>query len=421
LADTNFGLLANSGGTLTGALLLDDAANTAAAPALAFDGDSNTGIYRSAADALNVASGGVENVEFGASEVVFNDTGADIDFRIEGDTNPNLFAIDAGTDEVRVANLNGGPLGGFRNRIINGNMLYTQRYGAGPFPIFGVGAAYILDRWKGSATIASNFRLSRIADAPSEFTYSQRADAVTGATISASTFFVLQQFIEGYNVADLAFGTASAATVTLSFWVKSSITGTHSGALRNNGTTRSYPFTYTISVANTWEKKAITIPGDTTGTWLKEGGIGIEVIFDLGSGSSNRGTAGAWVASGALGVTGAATPMATAGATWFITGVQFEKGTVATPFEHLLIETQTYLIQRYYAVLGNADTLPVTAFTDQARGFFKLPVSMRANPTCTFSYDIGGGATFAINPNGGYQASASSNVSGFSVRADAEI
>jgi hypothetical protein len=353
--------------------------------------------------------------------VVFNDTGADIDFRIEGDTNPNLFAIDAGTDEVRVANLNGGPLGGFRNRIINGNMLFSQRYGAGPFPTFGVGTAYILDRWKGSATIASNFRLSRIADAPSEFLYSQRADAVTGATIVASTFFVLQHFIEGYNVADLAFGTASAATVTLSFWVKSSITGTHSGALRNSGATRSYPFTYTISVANTWEKKAITIPGDTTGTWLKENGVGIEVIFDLGSGSSNRGTAGAWAASNALGVTGAATPMATAGATWFITGVQLEKGTVATPFEHLLIETQTYLVQRYYAVLSNVDTLPVTAFTDQARGFFKLPFSMRATPTCSFVYDIGGGAAFAIGGNGGYQASANSNVSGFSVRADAEF
>jgi hypothetical protein len=308
-----------------------------------------------------------------------------------------------------------------RNRIINGNMLFVQRYGFGPYPIFGVGAAYILDRWKGFASIASNFRLSRIADAPHEFTYSQRADAVTGATIASGTLFIVQQFIEGYNVADLAFGTANAATVTLSFWVKSSITGTHSGALRNNGTTRSYPFTYTISTANTWEKKAITIPGDTTGTWLKEFGIGIEVIFDLGCGSSVRGTAGAWVASNALGVTGAATPMATAGATWFITGVQLEKGTVATPFEHLLIETQTLLIERYYSVLGNADTLPVTTFTDQARGFFKLQRSMRVVPTCTFNYDIGGGATFAIGPNGGYQASANSNVSGFSVRADAEL
>jgi hypothetical protein len=104
LADANLGLLSLAGGTLSGALLLDDS-GTVSAPALAFDGDTNTGIWRSAADTLNVATNGVENLEFGTSEVVFNDGGADIDFRIEGDTKANLFKVDAGTDTVIIDGL----------------------------------------------------------------------------------------------------------------------------------------------------------------------------------------------------------------------------------------------------------------------------------------------------------------------------
>jgi hypothetical protein len=126
LADANLGLLSLAGGTLTGALLADDS-GTAALPAIAFDGDPNTGIFRPAADQLGIATNGVERVEFGTTEVVFNDGGADVDFRVEGDTNADLFKIDAGLDQVQVANLNGGPLAGFRNRIINGNFDIWQR------------------------------------------------------------------------------------------------------------------------------------------------------------------------------------------------------------------------------------------------------------------------------------------------------
>jgi hypothetical protein len=104
LASANLGLLSLAGGTLTGALLLDDS-NTVSAPALAFDGDTNTGIWRSAADTLNVATNGVERVEFGTTEVVFNDGGDDFDFRIEGDTKPNLFKVDAGADTVSIDGL----------------------------------------------------------------------------------------------------------------------------------------------------------------------------------------------------------------------------------------------------------------------------------------------------------------------------
>ena len=327
------------------------------------------------------------------------------------------------TGNLTIPSLNGGQLAGNRNRILNGDMLFYQRF-TGTNPIFNVGSAYILDRWIGYATIAGNMRISQSTDAPAGFTVSQKVEAVTGATIGAADYFLTSQKIEGYNVSDFNFGTANAVTVTLSFWVKCSVTGTHSGVLRNSvvgGSYRGYPFTYSISAANTWEKKSIVIPGDTTGTWSRAAGVGIEIVFDHGTGTTYRGTAGAYTSSTILGVAGSASPLATAGATWLITGVQLERGTVATPYEYISIPLVAINLQRYYAAMSAADTLPVTAFTDQARGFFKLPTSMRVVPTCTFTYDIGGGATWAIGINGGFQVAGSSNVSGFGVRAEAEL
>lgn len=234
-----------------------------------------------------------------------------------------------------------------RNRIINGDMQIDQRY-AGAAATYGVGAGYVLDRWQGATTIASNMQFQKVSDAPVGFTSSHKVTALTGATITSSDYFVLIQNIEGLNTSDLGFGAAGAESVTLSFWVKSSVTGTHSGSLRNNGGTRSYPFTYSISSANTWEKKAITIAGDTTGTWLTTNGIGLSVIFDLGTGSSFRGTAGSWSASNFVGATSSVSPMATSGATWFITGVQLEPGTVATPFERRNFDDELDRCKRYF-------------------------------------------------------------------------
>jgi hypothetical protein len=157
LADANLGLLSLAGGTLTGALLADDS-GTAALPAIAFDGDPNTGIFRPAADQLGIATNGVERVEFGNTEVVFNDSGADVDFRVEGDTKANLFKVDAGADAVSIdgnfsvtgsldtASLNGGPLAGMRNRIINGNFAIGQR-GTTFASSANNDDAYTLDRW----------------------------------------------------------------------------------------------------------------------------------------------------------------------------------------------------------------------------------------------------------------------------------
>jgi hypothetical protein len=305
-----------------------------------------------------------------------------------------------------IPSLNGGPLAGNRNRILNGDMLFQQRF-TGTYPIFGATQGYVMDRWIGYTTIAGNMRISQSLDAPAGFRTSQKVEAVTGATIGAGDYFLTAQKIEGYNVSDFNFGTANAVTVTLSFWVKCSVTGTHSGVLRNSTiapTYRGYPFTYSISAANTWEKKSITITGDTTGTWSRAGGTGLEIVFDLGTGATYRGTAGAFTSSVLLGVTGAASPLATAGATWLITGVQLEQGTVATPYEHTSLASTVVNLQRYYQVFGESPFYWGTASYDGANFYVTayLKVSMQGTPT-TNTYWSGGyqaaGGSITSTPN----------------------
>jgi hypothetical protein len=199
------------------------------------------------------------------------------------------------------------------------------------------------------------------------------------------------QFIEGLNVADFAWGTASAATVTLSFWVKSTITGTFSGALANSAYDRSYPFNYTISVASTWEYKTITIPGDTSGTWLTTNGLGIRLYMSLGAGSNFTGTAGAWNATGrTASTTGTASVIGTLNATWQFTGVQLEKGSTATSFDYRPYGTELALCQRYFISLSNfASDSPMGNGYQQSSLtasciYTYLPVSMRTTPTASF-------------------------------------
>jgi hypothetical protein len=178
--------------------------------------------------------------------------------------------------------------------------------------------------------------------------------------------------------------TSDAKTVTLSFWVRSSLTGTFGGVILNVDLDRSYPFTYTISVADTWEYKTITIPGDTTGTWNKTNGIGLRVIFALGAGSDIIGTAGAWAAANYQGgATGQTNVISTSGATFYITGVQLETGTTATDFENLQYGTQLALCQRYYEVSGSnyGSNLCVAQNTTRVSCASAFTVPKRANPT----------------------------------------
>ena len=199
---------------------------------------------------------------------------------------------------------------------------------------------------------------------------------------STDTFF-LDQCIEGNNVADLRWGTANARAITISFWVRSSLTGQFGGALRNNAADRAYPFSYTIVAANTWEQKFITVAGDTSGTWLTTNGVGIEIVWNLGSVSSYLATAGAWTAGNIIGATGDTSVVGTNGATWYVTGVQLEEGSVPTPFEYRQYGTELALCQRYFQKHTGELFSSYGATINYLWWLYK--VTMRATPTITGS------------------------------------
>ena len=237
---------------------------------------------------------------------------------------------------------------GFKNRIINGNMAIDQR-NAGASVTQNAAGIYTLDRWQAYGTITSKFSVQQNAGAvtpPAGFSKYLGCTSSSAYSVISSDLFIIQQNIEGYNIADLAWGTANASAITISFWVRSSLTGTFGGSL-TGGNTRNYPFSYTISSANTWEQKTITIAGDTSGTWGSTNGTGILVNFSLGTGTTYSGTAGAWTATSAYSVTGATSVVGTSGATFYITGVQLEKGSTATSFDYRPYGTELALCQRY--------------------------------------------------------------------------
>ena len=245
---------------------------------------------------------------------------------------------------------------GFKNRIINGDMRIDQR-NAGASVTQTTGALYSVDRFGITGTVTSKFTAQQNAGSvtpPAGFTNYLGITSSSAYSVLTGDLFVCYQRIEGFNAADLAWGTASAATVTLSFWVRSSLTGTFGGSLKNSADNRSYPFTYTISAANTWEQKSVTIAGDTSGTWLTNNGVGIQLSFSLGTGSTYSGTAGAWAGANYLSATGATSVVGTNGATFYITGVQLEKGRVATSFDYRPYTTELQLCQRYLPAFNSS-------------------------------------------------------------------
>jgi hypothetical protein len=246
---------------------------------------------------------------------------------------------------------------GLKNRIINGDMRIDQRNaGASVTP---TGDTYLLDRWCYFASQVSKFTWQQNRGSitpPSGFANYLGGVVATPVTIGSSDYFGLFQSIEGFNVADLDFGTANAKTFTLSFKIYSSLTGTFGGALRNGDGSRTYPFTYTISSANTWTNITLTIAGDTSGTWLKTNGTGLQIVFSLGIGSTLSGTAGSWSGSNFYSATGATSVVGTSGATFYITGVQLEIGSTATPFERRMYGNELHLCRRYYENTYSAGT-----------------------------------------------------------------
>ena len=265
----------------------------------------------------------------------------------------------------------------FRNRIINGDMRIDQRNAGSSVTVNGNAFFFTVDRFAGLGNgPAGVFTLQQDSSAPAGFVNSIKATVTTIDSSISSENYRVQHKIEGSNVADLSFGTASAKTITLSFWVRSSETGAFGASIKNSAANRSYPFTYSISSADTWEYKTVTITGDTTGTWLTDTGTGIWITWSLGGDANN--TAGAWVGSTSIGATGQINLMATLNATWYITGVQLEEGTVATPFEHRPYGTELSLCQRYYQTLSHMLGICSSSSTAQAVGMF--PTSMRSTP-----------------------------------------
>jgi len=330
----------------------------------------------------------------------------------------------------------------FRNRIINGAMVFDQRNaGASVTPTNG---SYTLDRWNCGITQASKFTVQQNAGSvtpPAGFKNYLGITSTSSYSIGSGDIFYVKQPIEGFNVSDLEFGTANAKTVTLSFWVRSSLTGSFGGALQNSAENRSYPFSYTISTANTWEYETVTIAGDTSGTWLTTNGIGLSVVFGLGNGATYSGTANAWAGAQHFAPTGSVSVVGTNGATFYITGVQLEVGSTATSFDYRAWNIEKYLCERYcqttYAygtapgssvgfggIIGRTGLQSVNSSAEiyQSTQFRQ---QMRTTPTISF-YDTAGnpakvtGTTYGVVDTTNISGSVGqSSMNGFGVTASA--
>ena len=278
-----------------------------------------------------------------------------------------------------------------RNRIINGDMRVAQR---GTSAVSNTTSAniYPVDRFAIYGAVSSKFTAQQNAGAvtpPTGFSNYLGCTSSSAYTVGSGESYSIYHNIEGYNIAGLGWGSSDAKNATLSFWVRSSLTGTQSVTLRNQAQNRSYPATYTINSANTWEYKTIVIPAETSGTWVTNNTLGVAVIFNLGSGAAASTTANAWASANYVAATGATSVVGTSGATFYITGVQLEEGSVATPFEHRQYGQELALCQRYYNKfslvtyqrlgIGYAD------LNSRVQMNTFLPVMLRTTPTATFS------------------------------------
>jgi hypothetical protein len=277
---------------------------------------------------------------------------------------------------------------GFKNRILNGQMAIDQRNAGASTNNAAGTTTYALDRWAYYGTSGSKFSIQQSTTAPTGFSNSILITSLAATTIGTGDEYWLTQKVEGFNTADLGWGTANAQTVTLSFWVRSSLTGTFGGSFINSAFNYYYAFSYTISSANTWTQVSITVAGPTAGTWIgSTNGVGLSVVFGLSAGSTYGGaTPNVWTsATYKVLPTGAVNILATNAATFYITGVQLEKGSTATSFDYRPYGTELQLCQRYYVKFYPGAYGPlgigVATSTTAVSTIIQLPVTFRTKPT----------------------------------------
>ena len=316
-----------------------------------------------------------------------------------------------GTCTANITSIGGSQLSN-RNLIINGAIQVAQR---GNTVTCNAGSNfYSMDRWYARGESSSGvFTLSQedIAANNQGVKYAAKVTVTNNVTPASGDVYKIAQRIEGLNLDQLELGRSTAKTFTLSFIVKSSVVGTHSGSFMNSAENRSFPFTYTISNPDTWEQKSITISGDTAGTWLVDNGTGLELNFDMGTGSGKRGNAGgAWLAARAEGATGAVQVISSANATWFISKVQLEVGSLATDFEHRSYAQELPLCQRYfYKPDVNSNIQPAYQYHNNHKmSVVEFPTTMRATPTCTVTWNTTGTFTQYNNSTSHFKAYVSS-------------
>ena len=297
-----------------------------------------------------------------------------------------------------------------RNIIINGAAEIYQR-GAATTTHNG----YAVDRWQHKGSNSTTSTSNQDTDAPAPFINSIKFSA-GGASSGAAEVAGLCQRIEGNAMTSLGWGTSAAQPATLSFYVKSSVTGTYAVSARNNGVDQSYINTYTISSANTWEYKTVTFDARTTGTWLTTNGIGMRLWFDLGSGSNFDGTAGSWTTNNHLTVSSQADVVGTSSATWFVTGVQLEVGEQDTAFEHRSFGDELARCQRYFTKFSYLDGdyarvgWMIATSSTAGRGSIRLPTTMRTEPSSAMTGTPRIEGTSAKNLNGlGQSGNSSTN------------
>ena len=354
-------------------------------------------------DALSIADGGALTVstslDMNGTELILD---ADADTSITADTDDR---IDIKVGNTDVAHITKNVIGGIVNRvnsnpfIINGNMHVDQRNAGAS--ITANDSTFVVDRFKFRCSQASKLTAEQVQDVPAGqgYYHSTKITSSSAYSVGASDFFNLQTILEGQNITPLMFGSSTAKTITLSFWVKSSLTGNFAVALNNfQGSTRAYPAEYVIDSANTWEKKAIVIAGDTTGTWLSTNAVGVGIVWSLGFGSNFNGTKNAWNASDTNSFSGAVNLVATNAATLFITGVQLEVGdfdtTTIPPFQHESFGDSLLRCQRYlYDPLRGTGSFGVLALgaclsTTICRTVMSAPAEMRTRPTIVTSGNL---------------------------------